>query len=227
VPIVKGNYLAFAVQFETTSQTDLPVKDMFSISSSFQAAAGVGGTCDQIWLWDSAAGDWVKYFYQGGRGSKATGWTKAGETTLIDETVTVKAGQTVFFLRQGADANLTMAGGVKLFTGSMSTTCAKGNYQALAYPWPTEFSISDFTSFYDGGTPQAAAGVGGTCDQIWVWDTTAGDWVKYFYQGGRGSKATGWTKATETALTEDKIPAGSGFFFLRQGNDVTITFSKQ
>ena len=225
--VKQGKYSAFAVQFETVDQTDMPIKDLFSINGSFLAASGVGGVCDQIWLWDSATGDWVKYFYQGGRGSKNTGWTKAGQTDLIDETETVKAGQTVFFYRQGADAMLTLAGGVKPFTGTVSSECAQGKYTFLGYPWPMAFSVSDFTKFYaNGATPLAASGVGGVCDQIWLWDSAAGDWVKYFYQGGRGSKNTGWTKAGETELTADTIPVGTGFFFYRQGATCTISFAK-
>ena len=225
--VAKGKYTAFAVQFETTAQTDMPIKDLFGIEGSFSQASTVAGISDQIWLWDSAAGDWVKYFYQGGRGSVNTGWTRAGQTALIDDTVTVKAGQTVFFYRQGTDATLILSGAVKPFSGAVSTECAKGKYTFLGYPWPTAFSVSGFTSFYaDGATPSQASSVAGISDQIWLWDSAAGDWVKYFYQGGRGSVNTGWTKAGETALTTDQIPAGAGFFFYRQGNTCTITFSK-
>ena len=215
------------MQFETPAQTDMPIKDLFGIEGSFSQSANVTGTSDQIWLWDSAAGDWVKYFYQGGRGSVNTGWTRAGQTALIDGTVTVKAGQTVFFLRQGANATLILSGGVKPFEGTVSTECAKGKYTFLGYPWPIAFNVSDFTKFYaEGATPSQSANVTGTSDQIWLWDSATGDWVKYFYQGGRGSVNTGWTKAGTTALTADTIPAGVGFFFLRQGNTCTITFSK-
>lgn len=226
INVVKANYVAFAVQFETTTQKELPIKNLFTINGEFAKSAKITGTCDQIWVWDSAAGDWEKYFYQGGRGSVNEGWTKNGETDLIDDTVTVKAGQTVFFKRGGADTTLTCAGGVKPFTGEVSSLCVKATYTFLAYPWPTSIKVSDFTQFYaDGATPAMSAKITGTCDQIWLWDSATGDWVKYYYQGGRGSVNEGWTKNGETDLTEDPIPAGQGFFFLRQGADCTITFT--
>ena len=204
----------------------MPIKDLFCINGSFNQSANVTGTSDQIWLWDSATGDWIKYFYQGGRGSKNTGWTKAGQTDLIDENETVKAGQTVFFYRQGADTTLTLAGGVKPFTGTVSMDCEKGKYTFLGYPWPMALKVSDFTKFYaNSATPNQSANVTGTSDQIWLWDSATGDWLKYFYQGGRGSKSTGWTKAGETTLTTDTIPVGVGFFFYRQGATCTITFT--
>ena len=77
-------------------------------------------------------------------------------------------------------------------------------------------------------SPAGAGSIGTTTDQIWRWDTAGNDWVKYFYRSGRGvpANAVGWTKAGESAITTDVIPAGEGFFFFRGGSsNVSITFT--
>ncbi len=224
----QGKYTAFAVQFETTAQTDIAIKDLFTINSAFQAAATVSAGGDEIWMWDSDRSDWNKYFYRGGRGVDAAkvGWTKAGEDDITTDTI--KVGETAFFKRGGNDATLTLAGGVKAFSAAGVTfSCAQGKYTFLAYPWPISLKVTDFTSFLVDGTPQTAATVSGGGDEIWLWDTDTSDWVKYFYRGGRGvdPAKVGWTKAGEDDITTESIPAATGFFYKRGGNTVTVTFT--
>ena len=79
------------------------------------------------------------------------------------------------------------------------------------------------------GAPKGAATALTSADQIWLWDTEAGDWVKYFYRKIGNQAAVGWCKAGATTKTTDKIPAGQGFFFRRGGggtaDKITFTFS--
>lgn len=221
----QGKYVAFAVQFQNCDQTDIAIKDLFTCTAGFSMSAA-GAASDQIWLWDTAVGNWDKYFYQGGRGTKATGWTKIGETELIGDNITATAGQTVFFLRYGNETAITLSGAVKPFLDSKETSfvCGQGQYLFVSYPWPEVLKVAKFSEFYPNGVKPAMSATGASSDQIWLWDTNKGDWDKYFYQGGRGSKAEGWTKLGETELTTDSIPVGAGFYYLRYGNEVTLTF---
>ena len=195
--------------------------------ASPSGAGSIGGTADQIWRWDTAGNDWVKYFYRSGRGvaADAVGWTKAGQTALTTDTVS--AGETFFFFRGGSsDTTLTLSGAVKQFAASASYSAPSSCYVFMGYPWPVAFAISKMSDAYATGTPAGAGSIGGTADQIWRWDTTGNDWAKYFYRSGRGVTTPGWCKSGETAITTDTIPAGEGFFFFRGGSsDVEITFT--
>jgi hypothetical protein len=60
-------------------------------------------------------------------------------------------------------------------------------------------------------------------DQIWVWNTMAGDWDKYFYKLPNQA----WFKSTDTTTpTTDVLPVGQGVFFYRGSGAqaTTITF---
>lgn len=79
--------------------------------------------------------------------------------------------------------------------------------------------------YYTTGSAAGANSLLTSADQIWLWDTTAADWVKYFYRVQRGT-VYGWCKQGETAATTDTIPVGKGFFFYRGGSaTATITFT--
>ena len=222
--IAKGKFVALAVQFEKTDGTAIPVKDLVSLASP-SGSASIGAGADQIWRWNTAAADWDKYFYRSGRGVTNPGWTKSGETAPTADTVS--AGETVFFSRAGDATALTLSGAVKEFAATSSYSVAKGKFVFMGYPWPMDFTISDFTSCYPNGTtPSGSASIGAGADQIWRWNTAAADWDKYFYRSGRGVTNPGWTKSGETVPTTDVIPMGEGFFFSRAGDAVTITFTK-
>lgn len=223
-----GKFKAFAVQFENIGETtEIAIPDLFTYDSPKGAANGGLGTPDKIWLWDSAAGDWVKYYYRKVGTAAAVGWCKNGETSVTKDTV--KNGDTVFFYRgSGATAtSLTLSGGVRALTASAAyTTPEGGKFAFMAYPWPVAMSIGTFDTYQ--GAPKGAANGGlGTPDKIWLWDTTAGDWIKYYYRKVGTQAAVGWCKNGETTVTDDTIPAGEGFFFYRGSGAAvdTITFT--
>ena len=63
-------------------------------------AAGVGA--DQIWRWDTANNDWVKYFYH----LTGRNWRKSGETTATSDII--PAGEGFFFYRGTGGATDTV-----------------------------------------------------------------------------------------------------------------------
>ena len=62
--------------------TEIPVKDVFTVDQP-KGAAGLSDPADQIWLWDTTAMNWKRYFYSSGRGSKVTGWCNEEDNTKI------------------------------------------------------------------------------------------------------------------------------------------------
>lgn len=104
---------------------------------------------------------------------------------------------------------------------------ANGQFVPLAVQFEnigedTTFPIANLVTVE---TPAGANSLLTSADQIWLWDTTAADWVKYFYRVQRGT-VYGWCKQGETAATTDTIPVGKGFFFYRGGSaTATITFT--
>ena len=184
----------------------------------------MGAAADQIWLWDTENNDWIKYYYRA-FGTTVTGWCKSGTTTVTTDTIGI--GETFFFRRGGGGSatTLTLSGQVKEFAAEPQYAApAAGNYKFIGYPWPVELPIAGFEKFQ--GAPKGGAALGAAADQIWLWDTDANDWVKYYYRAF-GATVTGWCKSGTTTVTTDKIPAGQGFFFRRGGGGSadTITFT--
>jgi len=221
-----GKYKAMSVQFENTAtEKAIAIADLVQCAAP-KGGAACGATSDQIWLWDTAAGDWVKYFYRKIGAQPAVGWCKQGATTATTDTI--GNGETFFFYRgTGATAStLTLAGEVHPFAAQAQYVApAAGKYKFLGYPWPTPMPIADFAKYQ--GAPKGGAACGATSDQIWLWDTAAGDWVKYFYRKIGAQPAVGWCKQGATTVTTDTIPVGEGFFFYRGTGATadTITFT--
>ena len=191
-----------------------------------KGAASAGTAADQIWLWNPTHVDWDKYYYRKIGSQAAVGWCKAGTTTETSDTIS--SGQTFFFMRGGGASvtTLTLSGAVKSFTASPAyPNLTAGKYEFLCYPWPVSLPIAGFEKYQ--GSPKGAASAGTAADQILLWDTTAGDWVKYYYRKIGSQAAVGWCRAGTSTVTADSIPAGTGFFFSRGGGGVTdtITFS--
>ena len=157
----------------------------------------------------------------------AVGWCKLGSAVVTTDTV--RNGDTVFFYRGdgGVATTLTLSGAVMPFEASATyTTPEAGNFKFMAYPWPCAMPIADFDKYQSA--PKGAANGGLTTpDKIWLWDSDANDWVKYYYRKVGTQAAVGWCKNGAAIVTTDTIPAGEGFFFYRgDGATVdTITFT--
>lgn len=212
--VKKNNYVPLAVQFENVAGGDLAVKDVVTVSNP-QASAGIT-SADQIWRWNTASASWTKYFFYISRGMDKAIWVKDGETS--ETTDTIPCGETFFFMRSGAASeatSLTLAGGVKDLSGSTSFAVTKNQLAFVANPWPKSIAIKDFCQYSDGAW-QASAGIT-SADQIWLWDTAANGWTKYFLYISRGMDKAIWVKDGDTNETTDEIPVGKGIFFQRSG----------
>ena len=208
--------------FKNVDGTDVAIKDLVTVGTPV-GGANIG-VSDQIWVWNTSSASWTKYFYYSGRG--VTQWRKNGEAAETTDTITT--GITFFFCRSGAatgTTTLTLSGKVKELEGSSSFTVSAGQLAFASNPWPLALEVKNFSSYYTSGAAVGGANIG-VSDQIWVWDTDAAAWTKYFYYSGRG--VTQWRKNGEATETADSIPAGVGFFFQRSGAATaaaTITFA--
>ena len=210
--------MALAVQFEGIGENaELPIDSLVTVGAP-KGAMGAGVGADQIWLWDSTAADWVKYFYH----LTGKNWRKAGEPSATTDSI--GNGATFFFYRGtgGAATTLTLSGAVREFAAQPThANLIAGEYRFMAYPWPSAMKIADFKNYQ--GAPKGAMGAGVGADQIWRWDTENNDWVKYFYH----LTGKNWRKVGESVETSDSIPIGEGFFFYRGtgGATDTVTFT--
>lgn len=217
--------MPLAVQFENIGETtSFPIANLVTVGNP-AGAASLGTQADQIWLWDTTVADWKKYFYRVQRGT-VYGWCKQGETSATADSIA--AGTTFFFRRaSGATATgITLSGAVKEASGTSSATLSAGQFAFVSYPWPVAFPVANMANYYTTGSAAGAASLGTQADQIWLWDTTAADWAKYFYRVQRGT-VYGWCKQGETTATTDTIPVGKGFFFRRASgaSNAEITFT--
>ena len=72
---------------------------------------------------------------------------------------------------------------------------------------------------------KGAPSFGGTADQIWAWDVSNTAWKKYYFRK-QGTRVFGWCKQGQTAVTEDTLANGDGFFFVRPtGSGTTVTLN--
>ena len=220
-----GKYVALAVQFENIGETiQIPIADLLTVADA-KGANAIAATADQIWLWDTTAGDWVKYFYRVNRGT-VVGWCKSGAQAVTTDTI--GAGVTFFFYRgnSGSVTTITTRGQIKPFEATPTYSIEPAKYTFMAYPWPVALPIDGLQKYCSNA--KGANAIAATADQVWLWDTTAGDWVKYFYRVNRGT-VIGWCKSGEQTATTDTIPAGEGFFFYHgnagvTGDTVTFTY---
>ena len=212
-----GQYVPLGAQFENVAGGDIAVKDAVKVGEP--VATGDIDGADQIWIWNTASSAWTKYyFYMVPRTRPAvTYWVKEGST---DETTdTIPAGTTFFFKRSSGatgSTTLTLAGGVKDLTGSASFSVTGAQLAFVSNPWPMPIVVKNFNNYITSGDPVATGDIDGA-DQIWLWDTAASAWTKYyFYMVPRTRPAvTYWVKEGSTDETTDTIPVGKGIFFKR------------
>lgn len=191
---------------------EIPVKDVLTVDVP-KGASKFGDTADQIWLYNTTTMDWVKYYYKSGR-SGAVGWVNAAVDGNTETTDTMKNGDGFFFRRSGAAVgNITISGALKA-TDADPISLTANRLHFVCNPWPVSFKINSIGI----DVPKGASKFGDTADQVWLYDTTTMDWVKYYYKSGR-SGAVGWVNAAVDGATptEDSIGVGQGFFLRRSG----------
>jgi hypothetical protein len=222
-----GGYKALTVAFDNVGDAkEIPIVDLVTVATPIGGASANVTVGDSIWRWDTDKSDWVKYYYRKLGTQAAVGWCNNGTTVVTTDTI--PCGETFFFRRgtAGTATTLTLSGAVKEFTAQPSYTVAPGKFRFMGYPWPVEIAIADFAKFQ--GNPVGGASANVTVgDSLWLWDSAANDWVKYYYRKLGTQAAVGWCKNGTNVETTDTIPAGQGFFFRRgtAGAEDTITFT--
>ena len=221
---VQANRLfGYGVQFtEVSGLEEIPVKDIISVDVP-KGANTIGDTADQIWLYDTTAMDWKKFFYRTQR-TTVYGWCDAAGNVL-DETTTMKNGDGFFFKRaSSADGKVTISGAIKA-TDATPIALSANRLHFVCNRWPIQLKVSDFAAMVD--VPNGANTIGDTADQIWLYDTNTMEWKKYFYRTQR-TTVYGWCDETGTVVTDaDVIPVGCGFFFKRASSaDGNLSFVK-
>ena len=71
------------------------------------------------------------------------------------------------------------------------------------------------------GAPKGAKSLADGADQIWIWNSTGADWVKYFYRSSNSS----WCKKGSTTETTDTVKTGDTIFFYRGDGGVATTLT--
>ena len=226
------------VQFETVDQKEIPIKNLVSIPAAdqkFAASTSKAAAGDNIWVFTGSS--WTKYYAYKGKGMTAGRWCVDGDTTYqeIPETITLKAGQSFFFVRPTtatANTTITLAGGVKALDKALEYSIAPGATVAMTFPWPVAMKVKDFGKYmvdadrkYGASTSKSAAG-----DNIWIF--TGSSWTKYYAYKGKGMTEGRWCASDDTSYEEIGddvvINPGQAFFFVRPTTataNTTITFS--
>lgn len=221
------------VQFtEVSGLEEIPVKDVLSVDTPV-SSTGFGDSADQIWMWNATTMNWVRYYYKHtGRGSskKTVGWVNETIDGTEETTDTMKNGDAFFFRRaSSADGNVTISGAIKA-TNADPVALTANRLHFVCNPWPVSIKIASLGQMV--ADPVSSTGFGDSADQIWLWDATAMNWVRYYYKHiGRGSskKVVGWVNETVdgTEETPDEIGVSRGFFFRRASSaGGTLTWVK-
>ena len=214
---MKSKFYALAIQFEDVAANDgtVAIVNLLTCSNP-QGRPSLHAWADQIHVWTGMA--WQKYFYN----SDIKTWSKDGASDATTDSV--KAGDTVFFVRSSRGAagdTITLSGGVHLATAPMSIDVVKSKYYFVSYPWPVAFGVASFKECLSNpiGRPSLHA----WADQVHRWTGMA--WSKYYYN----SDLKGFVKDGESSITTDKLEPGEGCFFVRSARGVdgdTLTFTK-
>ena len=96
--LVAGRYAFMAYPWPV----GMKISDFKNYQGAPKGMPGLTPAADQIWLWDTAGNDWVKYFYR----STNSAWCKQGETT--ETTDVIPAGEGFFFRRGGGGSTDTV-----------------------------------------------------------------------------------------------------------------------
>ena len=215
----RNSFIALGVQFVDPLTDEVRTVAISNLVETTNPRTGnaIGNNVDQIHVWTGSA--WKKYYHRTGVGYVADG----AEDLTVPTSDTVSVGDGVFF-RKGnfnKDGVATICGAV--FMGdSVTYALTRNAFTFVSYPWPIEFSISDFAELITN--PRTGNAIGNNVDQIHVWTGSA--WKKYYNRTGVGYVEDG--AADLTVPTSDKINPGV-CVFVRKGNfnkDGALTFVK-
>ena len=187
---------------------------------------------DQIQIMDDS-GAYVTYYLSNGMSGKASypetagKWVKSGAAT-VPATDTIPTGTGFWFITKDAPATpftISVAGSVLMSSSEDKTLSTE--YSIVANPYPVDIPLNDGLVAENGTQGNAYT----SADQIQIMDST-GAYTTYYLSNGKSGKASypatvgKWVKSgAATAPTADKVPAGSGVWFIRKSDSTTkLTF---
>ena len=145
-----------SVQFKnvgTENTAGIMLKDVLKLDKPTGKTKGNNGA-DEIWVYEN--GTWAKYYFWASRGAGNV-WldysqapTKAADAIAAETKATLKPGQCFFFIRGGSSVGVvSLSGEVIPLKDIVKFSVAGNSTTAMAFPWPTEMAINDFTRFID------------------------------------------------------------------------------
>ena len=221
IAVPADRLFGYGVQFtEVSGIEEIAVTDLLSVNDP-KGSGTFSDAADQIWLWDTVGMNWKRYFYRSAR-SGVKGWCLEGTAELTTDKM--KNGDGFFFRRSSAGDGLVTISGALKATNADPISMTADRLHFICNPWPVEVAITSFESMIND--PKGSGTFSDAADQIWYWDTTAMNWVRYFYRSAR-SGVKGWCAEGTAELTEAKIGVGQGFFFRRSSAAAgTLTWVK-
>jgi uncharacterized protein (TIGR02597 family) len=207
-----------------------PALNLGASGDSFQIAvadtiAGVFGTqtlgsanpnnADQVWLWASGAGTFVKFFYNSGTSQ----WEDLDNEPAGSTVIRPDSG--IFFVRRGLTP-LTLS-----LTGEVPTTDIRVRVKESGFSFASGALPVDTTLLGTGLHNQAAWVKGATAaasDQVWVWASGSGSFVRFYYS----TAANGWLDLDDESADATVIASGTPVFIKKAAvsgsNLVTTVF---
>ena len=156
-----------------------------------------------------------------GGGAKNYHWVEnTAEAPLA--TVTLKAGDSVFYYPINNNQTLTIPGTVP----NAASGVLKQGFNMVSVGFPASWNPNDEgTEFWSDTSKFTSGGGAGSADQIQYWDA-ANQCFKYYYlfykKMGGGAKNYKWVENTATAdVLNESLDIGAGFFYYKQAAGTT------
>ena len=154
-----------------------------------------------------------------GGGAKNYHWVSQADDSLA--TVTLKAGDSVFYYPISNNQTLTVPGTVP----NAASGILKQGYNMLAVGFPASWNPNDEgTTFWSDTSKFTSGGGAGSADQIRYWDT-ANQCFKFYYlfykKMGGGAKNYKWVDQTTDDVLTEALTIDAGFFYYKQAAGTT------
>ena len=158
---------------------------------------------DEVVIWNGSSYD--RYWKPAPLGGST--WVKYPE--IVETTNTIEPGQGFWLInKQATNQSLYLMGEVPdQYTMPTNELPVYEGYNQLSYSFPVEVAITNlnFSSAVQGSNKNAA-------DNIILWDNASKEYVLYWYA------PPGWVKDGTVIETEDTIPPGTAFWYVRRTN---------
>jgi hypothetical protein len=216
VNVEKEKFALVAINMEPTSTEVFTLDELFP-TNALTTSGGSSGNADQLQVWDyenQTYKNFYRFYKKMGGGAKNYHWVNTADDSLA--TVTLKAGDSVFYYAKGNNQTLTIPGTVP----NQASGILKQGFNMVGVGFPSTWNPnSEGADFWKDSTKFTAAGSSGNADQIQYWDDENQTYKFYylFYKKmGGGSKNYSWVDTTTDEVLNEPLKIGSGFFYYKQ-----------